>query len=54
MKLLSDGDEPGWLWHAAGAARLLYKVGPENIKSEFHMSLLASQCRVMVSNLLVD
>lgn len=48
LQLLSMGDEPGWVWHAAGSARMLYKVGPENVLSEFHMSLLASQCRIMV------
>lgn len=48
FELLSFGDEPGWVWHAAGASRILHKLGPKNIQSDFHMSLLSSQCRIMV------
>ena len=54
FELLSTNDEPGWLWHAAGAARILYGVGAENIRSEFHLSLLAAQCRIQVTETLFN
>lgn len=48
-ELLTMGNESGWVWHAAGAARILYKIGPESIYSEFQLSLLASQLHIQVA-----
>lgn len=48
-ELITMGDETGWVWHAAGAARILYRIGPDNLCSEFELSLLASQLQIQVA-----
>ncbi|KAJ9651180.1 hypothetical protein H2198_009535 [Neophaeococcomyces mojaviensis] len=53
-ELLTVDGGPGWIWHAAGAARMLYKIGPEHIQTEFHRSLLASQVKVMVVETIIS
>lgn len=48
-ELITMGDGPAWVWHAAGAARILYRIGPDNIYTEFELSLLASQLHIQVA-----